>query len=247
MIKRRALIIASPLTGTEDYLPGVQQDVQNMMKFLLSAAGGAWRSNEISIWEEPPLKLLQNIPKYFRDAEISLIVFSGHGYMNGGKNYICINKKHSISLDRLATKSKREVMIIDACRTERMIDHFDGIGAIDFEFDSKNRLYSRRLMDKLISKSSKGRNLVLSASPDEEAIDTDSGGAFTVSLMQSILHWYEESMSPVLTMRDLFRMSKRRLHTSGGQQTPQHLVSTRYPDAKNIPFAINPNVKFHQF
>lgn len=79
MMNRYALLF-----GNTNGLKGVQKDLYNFKKFLMSDIGGAWYEKEIFVKENVSKSwLLENI-EILRKAKLDylIIYFSGHGGLN---------------------------------------------------------------------------------------------------------------------------------------------------------------------
>ena len=67
---RRALIISNPgELGAENYCEGVNKDVINYKKYLMSSVGGGWYEDEIVCLEKPDHILLNKHIKLMEDTE----------------------------------------------------------------------------------------------------------------------------------------------------------------------------------
>lgn len=121
-MKRRAILIFND-GGPSNYLPGVKIDKANYLKFLKSPEGGAWEDSEIKVYDNDCNKdLLLAYINMFRKSEQPgywLIIFSGHGYVNGQDQTILElspGKECSVDDIKKATEYSRRFLIADSCR-----------------------------------------------------------------------------------------------------------------------------------
>ena len=125
-MKRKALIIGcfGGYRGLE-LLKGASVDLINYQTFLQSNIGGEWHKDEIIILEETNSSELNNIISSI-EADYSFIVFTGHGFINSfsKEDSICLKDK-DVSITCLVTSSKRQTIIIDACRENFLDDNED--------------------------------------------------------------------------------------------------------------------------
>lgn len=238
-MKRRLVIIGSPLTkSSRGYLQGVKEDVKNMYNFHLSATGGAWKKEEILYLLNPTSQSIYKILSWCNGVDFASIIYSGHGFMRDGQNYININENEKFNVSGLRTTAKRQFTMIDACRTNYPYEHADGLYGIDFQFDMTNLDLARKMYDFYISKTPEGHITIFSSSPNQASQDTSEGGAYTVSLLRSLINWSDLQTSTVLNVKDAFTRSKHELSNISRIQSPQLYAG----DEKilQLPFAINP-------
>lgn len=238
---RKAIIVASPLTrGQRGFLPGVEMDVENYKSFLTSPVGGSWSFNEIQVlWNPTSTKITQvmNAAK----ADYVFTAYSGHGGHDKrtGKEFLQINGSEAVWLTHLtANGSKRQLAVIDACSTymDSGISGFEGPAPITFTSNlSSDR--ARKIFDYRVSSSENGWTVIHSASPGQASIDTEEGGFFSRSLLQSVSNWgkkYEaNSILPVpIAYQHSFHYLKKVFRA---EQTPRIWHSESKPV---FPFAL---------
>ncbi len=241
-MKRLALIIGSPLTiESGGYNQGVYSDVENFTKFLISAPGGAWNATEIlDPIINPTREEIFFYLDLFRYVDIGIIYFSGHGARYNGKDWIVINEDEEFRVSDLITRAKRQLIFTDSCRKEAYPwSQFIGDISEGYDFDVRNLRLARQLYDFYVSRSPLGGNLIMSSSPDQYSYNIENGGAFTVSLMDTISSWYKQNSGLVLSTRQAFTNASFRLSKMQNTQTPQHLF-LKDMSAINIPLAVNP-------
>lgn len=237
-MKRVAIILGSPFPqSSEGHLRGVNSDVINYKNFLLSSDGGAWREDEIHTGIHIGKSTISKIQTLCKDADIAYVIYSGHGYMRQGENYININPNESIKVSSLYTKAKRQVTIIDACRTNYPYEHFEGIAGLRLYFDNTRPDIARALYDGYIQQTPYGLYTMFSCSEYESSQDTSDGGRFTVSLLRNIKNWSSSAINFRLTAYDALNMTFNELVRLDIGQTPAHQYSSN--GITNFPFSIS--------
>src|ERR1043165_9029126 len=192
-IKRRAVIIASPLKrGERGHLPGVEMDALNYRSFLLSPVGGSWSPNEIQVLWNPSAAEVAKVMQATL-AHYVFSVFSGHGGtdISTRRAYVQLNSNEAVYLDRLAAKSLRQLAIIDACKTNGY-SRISGLGDPEAHLQFKSALtlsQARKLFNHRISNANRGRIVMHSASPGQAALDAPEGGVFSQSLLTTTRDW----------------------------------------------------------
>jgi hypothetical protein len=193
-MKRRALIIycddtpSGPLTGTV-------RDAHNLNAFLKSLAGGEWRNDEVGFLRNPTDARVKTVVNSFmKNADYTFTVFSGHGFVdrsNKFKQYVELSNK-SVPLRNLLSNAKRQTIIADACRgfysahRESLLEEYSSfIGDVEH----LEQPSTRRFFDSAVKKADKGVSVLYSASLNETALDTPSGGAFLFSLLSYAQSW----------------------------------------------------------
>ncbi len=193
-MKRRALIIYCDNTPSGK-LRGTIKDAQNIKTFLTSLAGGEWRNDEIGFLRNPTsLRVKNAVNSFMKNADYTFTVFSGHGFINikdGHQQYLeLING--NIPLNRLITNAQKQTIIVDACR-EYFSAHHESLFIEESSFlgdiQHLERPSTRRIFDNAIKQAGKGINILYSASRNETALDTPSGGAFLFSLLYYAQKW----------------------------------------------------------
>lgn len=121
-MKRRAILIFND-GGHSNYLPGVKIDKVNYLKFLKSPEGGAWEDYEIKVYDNDcdrsSLLTYINMFRFSEQTDYWLIIFSGHGYVNGQNQTIIElspGKECSVDDIKKATANARRLFIADSCR-----------------------------------------------------------------------------------------------------------------------------------
>ena len=86
-MKRSALIIYCTNTASGP-LAGPMRDAGNLQLFLMSAAGGHWKKDEITFLKNPSSFRVKNaVREFLANSDYTFIVFSGHGYIDSDDDY----------------------------------------------------------------------------------------------------------------------------------------------------------------
>ena len=112
-MRRKALLIAHPGAG-EDFLPGVFEDLNRYQRFLRSPIGGWWGEDEVAVLEEPDAREVLSAIQWTKDADYSLVMFSGHGKKPGVFTIVSLGESE-LSAQRLKT-GRPQTVILDCCR-----------------------------------------------------------------------------------------------------------------------------------
>lgn len=114
-MKRKAIVIAN----AADDLPGIDTDLNNIQSFLKSTSGGAWYSEEISVYRNPSRSdMLKELIRIKGCYDFLIVFFSGHGGRTSTETVICLNDNNEMLLEsQLSGLSTRQINIFDCCRT----------------------------------------------------------------------------------------------------------------------------------
>ncbi len=245
-MKRVAIILGSPFPqNSEAHLRGVREDVSNYKKFLLSATGGAWREDEIHIGIHLVKSKVPVIQRLCADADMAIIVYSGHGFMRHGENYLNINPNQNLNVSDLVTTAKRQITIVDACRTDYPYEHFEGIGGLGIHFDNTRPDIARALYDYYINNSPYGSFTIFSSSRNQASQDTEDGGRFSVSLLSDINHWSYNTAGLCMTVESAFTRSRNQLASEYAVQVPEAFY-TGY-EIPNFPLSVSSRAYIKRF
>jgi hypothetical protein len=241
-VKRVAILLGSPLPEYhESHLRGVKRDVKNYKQFLLSSTGGAWYENEIHTGWDISEDVVPKIQSLCADADIAVIIYSGHGFMSQGKSYLNINEYENICADDLTTSAKRQITIVDACRNYNWTESPGIYGIFDIVFDYDNLQVSRALYDYHINQSAYGHISLYSSSPNQSSEeDSRRGGKYTLALLTGASSWGSLNTQIVFPIQDAFKKSVLQIQDLDTPQVPQCAISNS--NALLLPFAINPKV-----
>lgn len=167
-------------------------DVYNYKTFLTSPVGGSWLPSEIQVLYNPSSSRITQVVNAAK-ADYVFTAYSGHGGTDRktGKEFLQINGTEAVWLTHLtAAGSKRQLALIDACSTvlDSGLSGFAGPEPITFASHLTSDK-ARRMFDSRVSSSEHGWTVVHSASPGQASIDTEEGGFFSRSLLQSVSNW----------------------------------------------------------
>ena len=212
-MKRKALIIYCTNSPSGE-LKGPKYDCRNMTDYLTSCLGGAWYESEIMLLHNPTIDRVKCvIENEFQDLDYSLVVFSGHGFINenDGMQYLemmdgdaCINI--------LKTGAARQTAIIDACRgyekpiSDSTLRTFSSINERD---ENATRLAFRLIFNQGVMAAEKGLSVLFSSSENESSVDTDKGAAYISSLIGACKDWGKTNTSSrVLSIKEAHERAK---------------------------------------
>ncbi|MCK6527775.1 caspase family protein [Myxococcota bacterium] len=217
-VARKAYIVGAAQLSGDDHLPGVKIDKVRMRAFLLSDHGGAWEPHEIDIQEKP------FIPKHHGPApspvfDYVLYFFAGHGFTRSDDTHLCVNDHQDVALNSLLLSARRQLVIIDACRTPvpepQVLTEKMAKAVIAGTTDYHYRARCRALYDQSILAAEKGRTIVFACSPGESAGDSGIiGGHFTYNLVTGTESWIDRQRPPgphILHVPAAVRIAKSRL------------------------------------
>lgn len=179
---RKAILIGCPGTD-KSYLAGVQQDLKNVSKFLLTEKGGAWYENEIITLNDPiEFQLNQTIQDSL--ADYVLVYFSGHGYTESNSNQRMLCLKDSVISDkRLLNNSPKQLVLIDACRNYISIG-ISGLPDYEPQWDYATGIPDARAkFNDYIINSPDGKMIIHGTQIGEYSYDSSNGGLFTNALL----------------------------------------------------------------
>lgn len=192
-VKRMAILIGNDKWGG-DFLPGVRHDMDAMKTFLQSPAGGAWLSEQIFDIVKPICKesFLNCLRKAVEEGfDYFFIYFGGHGELSRTNvPLFVLPGGDSIGLDEIQAvlSTKPVFMISDSCQG---IPEYREGGLLN----ESQRLFStggvvdnfraQRAFDKELRKLPPMFTYASAVSYGQYAGDTDSGGLYTQSLLDS--------------------------------------------------------------
>lgn len=240
-MKRKAILI-----GNTNGLQGVQVDLNNYKKFLMSEMGGAWLESEILTLKNPSLTILNmhvlNI-KLNERPDFVFLVFTGHGGYIRKATVFEINENHeTIDESKLWNIAKRQITISDCCRG---IDTDELRKSVQLLSDGGKigQSQARLIYDKRIMEAEEQQARFYSCSIGETSIDTglSGGGLYTKNLLKAIK---ESKVEKYLTINDAHEVASRitkkeALETEQHNQNPDSRVIRCFHERQLI-IAINP-------
>lgn len=246
-MKRVAIILGSPFPQSHpNHLRGVHFDVGNYQRFLMSPIGGAWQSNEIYYEEHPTGTTVKAIHQLCNNADMAVVIFSGHGYMQWNETYICLNPRQNLNVCDLTTTAKRQITIVDCCRKNYSVEHWEGIGRIySLSFDNTCPDIGRKLYDFQLERSPVGHYTMYSCSQDQYSQDGENGGLFSYNLLRGVKDWEKQSGDVFLSANSAFKIGSQRLYNQGAEQIPEY--SYRGTELPQLPFTVSPTAYISQY
>ena len=222
-MKRKALIIGNS-GNSDEYLEGVEKDINNYKNFLKSPIGGAWYNDEIVIsLDETKEDILQKISKIREEMnDFVFILFSGHGSYSLNREcrklYIYDDSIYENNLLYLASK---QITIMDTCagveddllKESAMMDSI-----IALEHHKDNTVY-RILYESEIENSPRQQVILYSSSIDESSgDDSELGGYFAYNLLKVA----RRNIENILDTRKAYLYAKKIVQNkTNNEQNPQ--------------------------
>lgn len=245
-MKRRALIIYCDNTASGKLL-GPSHDYSRYIEFLTSLLGGGWYKDEILGLHNPPEReiIITGRP-FLNGADYTFTIFTGHGCIQkeGARGQQCIELSDKIvPITHLLSESKRQLLLIDACRGH--VDITKGMTKIASALEGVNNFsimtkITRRLFEKNVLSAEAGLTVLYSASEDESSLDTNNGAAYLSSLLDAAGQWNEKSTNCVLPINEAHLLAKALLKQNFGDKTIQQPTMNLEKRRKYFPFAVNP-------
>ena len=249
-MKRKALIIGNSgnKNDSEEYLEGVEKDINNYNNFLQSNIGGAWNSDEITLSiDETKEELLQKILETKQESnDFVFVLFSGHGSYSLREECrkLYVYDENSTSSDNydflyeyeLTNIADKQITIIDTCANNEDDDLLkestlmDGLSA-SYESYKDNYIYRYRYENAI--ESCQDQQVVLYSSSIDESSNDDSelGGLFAYNLLKIATRNKQE----VLSAKEAYSDAKKQVQTkTKGKQNPQ----CRCIKSITLPFSI---------
>jgi len=239
-MKRKALIIYMT-NSPSGKLEGPVFDYENIYRFLTSNLGGNWYSNEILALENPTRRQLKENISQMVDSDYTFVVFSGHGEFeqNTKLQYIEL-LDDEVSIKELIVGSKRQTIIIDACRgyfsmRERLLEK-----SMNFSMSSEfvhQEISTRELFNDKLEKTEEGLTILYAANENQTALDTNIGAAYISSLLNVAEKWGRSSNTITeLTIKDAHEKAIDYLHNN--YITNQMPVMNNEKRLRYYPFAV---------
>jgi uncharacterized protein YaaQ len=242
-MRRKAIIIGAPGQPlTDDYLKGVESDIEDYYNYLLSAAGGDWYETELLMYRNASAKSIKNSIAT-TDADYTITIFAGHGgyFKTGNKELnLFLNDSEILTITDLVNKAEKQLIIIDACRTVIKTKISEPL-VIEEKFYNFTGSETRHHYEQHIASCEKGISVLLSCSLDEAAGEDKNGGFFSQSLIKSGINFNAQLTSKhVLDIKSAFNWAKENLKEYPTNQIPEYIGGRRI---YHFPFAIKPYVK----
>ena len=245
-MKRIAIIIGND-GGIRNHLPGVSKDMANFTEYLKSDFGGAWEDNEIIIgkdWTTQSLEREITFQKAIR-VDYFLIIFYGHGYaIKGRDTYFELADNDDLALSTLKRwlHFNKSLIIADSCR--KYIEILEKAYAREsLRFYSKAnspfRHRYREIYDQELQRLEMFHNtVVLSTDLNECADDTDEGGLYTKTLIETARSEARYGSAGIYSIRDLHDIAAEKVAILKGYRQNPQIYSTS--DIMTPPFGVKP-------
>jgi len=231
VVKRHAILIASPKLKDHDALPGTLADVANMRGWLLSNQGGAWEPGEIKTFTNPSYEELNPYLQLQSGYDYVINLFAGHGYMvpadYGTDTVACLRDGVDLRVKMLNPGNKRCTVLADCCRKlhvnippELVLEARAEKTAV---FASDDRARCRALFDKHVMAAEEGAVYLYSCGKNQTAADDDAqGGLFTYNFIRSAREWASyQPQNAVMQTNRTFKAAKDRTTRMEPQQHPE--------------------------
>jgi hypothetical protein len=181
-MKKKAILL-----GNTEGLPGVKIDLERFSSFLKSDRGGAWRADELEIYQDiSKAKLVGKIIDWKKAAyDYVIVMFSGHGGQIR-ETVLELNKDgEEIEESALRSIATRQLTIYDCCRSFPQMTSESLLAENTFaaymKSESKVRArYEKRIMDAIPQ-----QVRLYSCSVGEVSYDTKDGGVYLKNIIQA--------------------------------------------------------------
>jgi hypothetical protein len=237
-ITRKAILIGCPGDGiTSRYLGGVEKDLRNMKKFVMSTKGGSFDEDEVVTLLNPTVNLVLTKIQALR-ADYVLVYFSGHGFTRLDKRRMIALRDGNITDLELLNSSPRQLVLVDACRTQQQISGLSGI-PIDNEsaIDHFDEASTHDYFSELIALSSVGKLIVHATQHGKASIDNSArGGLFTQALLHVSNRMNADQAHAPCTVQQILTHVPAVIKRNGGTQVPAIVYST---GQLTVPFALS--------
>ena len=233
------------MIGNTDGLPGVLVDIDDCYAFFTSPIGGNWHCDEIDILMNPTKR---NLSRKLSEIEYAaydyvIVIFSGHGCEEYNGIVLAINEHEIFAMRHLTNLSPKQLMILDCCRSYRVIDEEDACinnEAIAFSrFDNMIRHEYERMIDNAVP-----QEIVLySCDENEVSLISNEGSYYSQYLLTAA--------EIAMTQLHVPAKNVRRIHDAAVEMMRQdYPFSNQHPRIlephrlvhRRLPFAINPNL-----
>lgn len=221
---RQAILIGA--ANVKPILPGVNQDLIDIKKYLKSDAGGAWNEDEIIILKDESLEIVKRTIAAAKYKDYVFITCSGHGEHRlsslTDNTVMYLNEKDTIQINEINPQNKRHLVIVDVCRTlvrevnrqtalyESGMNHFINKSYIDY----------RKVFENAVMQTTEGRIVVYSCDINQTAGDDGKGGVFTQELLKSHNNFRPNGNSyAIVNIEQAFIVAKQKTYEKNAPQT----------------------------
>jgi hypothetical protein len=243
---RKAILIGSQSPGNT-ILEGVGQDIDNLVSFLMSPVGGAWRRDEIVAFYDPTCAKVLSAVRNTR-TDYLFIYFSGHGGTDiYGRRILSLTDDRIHDKQLLNFNCPRQVIFADACRTHERPAAIGGLPWPREEWDSfTGESWARETFDKYIRNSPSGHLIIHATQDNNISYDNEKGlgGEFTLALLKSVRQYQHSGKEGLLFIPTIINQTTYLLHQRGTEQTPSYVY---HQGDFRVPFAlVSPHFTYPQ-
>lgn len=239
-ITRKAILIGCPGDGvTSQYLGGVEKDLRNMKRFVMSAKGGSFNEDEVVTLFDPTVHLTLTKIQALR-VDYLLVYFSGHGFTRFDKKRMIALRDGNIADLEFLNTSSRQLVIVDACRTQQQTTGLAGIpidneGTVDHFDEASTHDY----FSELIALTPAGKLIVHATQHGKASLDDSTrGGLFTQALLHVSNRMNADQVHTPCTVQQVLAHVPAVVKRIGGTQMPAIVYSTGH---LTVPFALSMN------
>lgn len=247
-MKRKALIIGTPGDGVHSKkLPGVDVDLANYRRYLMSPLGGAWAQEEIVVLQSPSANHLKEQLSELRKADYAFVTFSGHGGYNNvtQSTHIELGPNQLFDSRQMLIGAPRQTVVLDCCReryTPDLLKYLVERASLESYTEGLDRKRCREMFDAYLKKCLPAVIILNACDINETAGDDPTrGGIYSSSLIESAKVFCKETSLTnirevaILDVPDAHcRAAAKVQNERDGRQNPtisQPRVSTYFPFA----------------
>ena len=181
-------------------------DLLNIKNYLCSSVGGGWDfESEIIILNSPSYKEVIHHLKSLEHYKFAFVYYSGHGFSDHKRTKLPLNAQEIISVEEIANRCKKQITIIDACRTKTEYLNIEGQNqVIPIHFESGNIKAAKKMHQNYLNACSEGKILWYATQLDSYAYESNNGGYFSSHLLQTIKSNVVENNKPIINIREVF-------------------------------------------
>lgn len=200
-MKRKALLIGDSSYG-DDYLSGVEYDLENYKNFLKSLRGGAWYDEEISILSNKSKNVILNEIKAIKETKYDLVfvVFTGHGSYDNNKQYRMLSVgiyDESIYEKELWNLAPKQILILDSCsgcvQGNLSCEHNRN------DFNQTDIIKMRHKYEEICLQCPPQQIYLYASKIGTSAEDTENGGLYSTNLLEILEQKIEKQYLEIVT------------------------------------------------
>lgn len=237
-IKRQAILIGSP--SVHPKLPGVKRDMEALKSYLMSDAGGQWKSDEIVELTDPGPSVLKVHMALAKTYDYVFISCSGHGehQVSGSldETVMYLTNDITIPISEINPGNKRHFVLVDVCRNlvDKKPEQHTSIKAAMEELVENQRIDYRKLFDDAVMSCPEGRIVAYSCGINQSAGDDGTGGVFTKEFIRSPIY-FDRKSSRIMDIKEAFDIAREKTFIKNKPQNPELNAGRRM---NFYPFAI---------